>query len=76
MDQSAGLLDQLKDLNGQLTTAQDLMLTVATQFPGAAQYVRTVVEALDIANRGLVDVLTAVLSQSMSPEPPSPRYMP
>jgi len=73
---NAGALDQLKDLNSTLTQAQDFMTTLADQFPGAAQYIRTVVEALDIANRGLVDVLTAVLSQGSTPEPPAPRYVP
>lgn len=76
LDRNAGVLDQMKELNMTLTQAQDFMTTVADQFPGAAQYVRTVVEALDIANRGMVDVLTAVLSQANTPEPPAPRYTP
>lgn len=75
MEQSAGMLENLKDLSAGLTQAQDFVTTIASQFPGAAQYARTVIEALDVANKGIVDLLTAVISQSNVPEPMAPKYL-
>lgn len=75
LDQNAGILEQMKDISAGLTQVQDFIMTTAGQFPGAAQYARTVIEALDVANKGLVDLLTAVISEAQTPEPTAPRYL-
>ncbi len=75
LDQNAGMIEAIKDLSAGLTQAQDFVMTAANQFPGAAQYARTVIEAMDMANKGLVDLLTAIISQANSPEPMAPRYL-
>lgn len=72
LEQSSGILEAMKDLSMGLQQAQEFLMTVASQYPGTAQYARTTIEALDVASKSMVDVLTAVVSQSqMAPSQPN-----
>lgn len=75
MEANAGIFDQLRQLNMQLQDAQTILETIAGQFPAAAEYVRQTSQALEVANKSLIDVLTAVISQAQEQQPMSPRIV-
>ena len=75
MEANAGIFDQLRQLNMQLQDAQTTLEVIAGQFPGSAQYVRQAIQALEVANKSLIDVLTAVISQAQEQQPMSPRIV-
>lgn len=75
MEANAGIFDQLRQLNMQLTDANSTLEAIATQFPAAAESIRQAMQALEVANKSLIDVLTAVISQSQEQQPMSPRII-
>jgi hypothetical protein len=74
IQQTAGVLENLKQLTGEMEQVQQFLSMIATQYPGSAQYVRSVSEALALASKGMVDVVGAVVSQAQM-EPAAPPYL-
>ncbi len=75
MEANAGIFDQLRQLNMQFQDAQSTLETIAGQFPASAEYIRQTLQALDVATKSLLDVLTAVVSQAQEQQPMSPRIV-
>ena len=59
-------------LSGALEGGQEVLLTIAGQFPMTSEHVREAAELLQQANVKLLDVLQSVISQSAEVQPAAP----
>jgi hypothetical protein len=72
-DQRAGILQQLRSIETQLTEGKNSLLTIAGQFPASSEDARSAIQGLEAARSKLIGLLTTILSQTTEPGPVAPR---
>jgi len=73
IEQNAGVLDILREISMGFSQVNEFLMGIAQQFPGSAQSVRSVLEAVQTANTGLVDIVQSVTMEAQAPIPAAPR---
>lgn len=73
LDQKAGILQQLRNIETQLTEGKNSIQAIASQFPASSQDSRAAIEAIEAARGRLIGLLTTMLSQTTDTGTPSPR---
>ncbi len=71
--QNAGALDMLREVSMGFSQVTEFLIGIAGQFPGSAQAVRAVLESVQAANAGLVDIVQSVTMEAAAPTPAAPR---
>lgn len=71
--QNAGVFDMLQQVSMGFSQVSEYLMGIAQQFPGSAQAVRSVLEQVQAANTGLVDIVQSVTMEASAPTPAAPR---
>lgn len=64
LDQKAGILQQLRTIEGQLTEGKNSIQAIASQYPASSSDSRAAIEAIEAARSRLIGLLTTMLSQT------------
>lgn len=72
-EQNGGIFEMFQEMQMGLSNSVDFLMTLSGQFPGAAEPIRRVLEALQGASSGLIDIIQAVTVEASQPTPSAPR---
>jgi len=72
-EQNGGIFEMFQEMQMGLQNSSDFLMTLSGQFPGAAEPIRRVLEAMQGASQGLIDIIQAVTVEASQPTPSAPR---
>lgn len=72
-EQNAGVFEMFQEMSMGLQNSSDFLMTLSGQFPGAGEPIRRVLEAMQAASSGLIDIIQAVTVEASQPTPSAPR---
>lgn len=73
VEQNEGMFSTFQEIEAGLRGTQEFLMTLTTQFPGAAESVRRMLEPLQAAEGELMAVIQAVSVEAAMPTPSAPR---
>ena len=68
-----GIFEMFQEMQMGLQNSSDFLMTLSGQFPGAAEPIRRVLEAMQGASQGIIDIIQAVTVEAAQPTPSAPR---
>jgi hypothetical protein len=72
-EQNEGIFSTFQEIEAGIRGTTDFLTTLSGQFPGAAEPIRKVMEAMQAAEGGLMDIIQAVTVEASQPTPAAPR---
>ena len=68
-----GIFEMFQEMQMGLQNSSDFLMTLSGQFPGAAEPIRKVLEAMQASSQGITDIIQAVTVEASQPTPAAPR---